>query len=564
MSEASERVKEKPIASPVPTLVEAGVLPSQSAVDAIADPTADGILMAHQLAWIEDQSPLKIAEKCRRSGFTFAEALDDTITAATKRSEGGDNVFYIGDTQEKGREFINYCASFATKIAGWKGAVEEFLFKDQKEDGTTRDIAAFRITFASGHRIAALSSRPENIRGLQGIVVIDEAAFHKDVGEVIDAAVALLIWGGRIRIISTHNGRLNPFNELVTRTRAGKTNYSLHGVAFDEVIENGLYDRVKAMNPKIAPFEEWYQTIRDGYVDENRMREELDKIPRDAEGAALQRVQVEACLDKAMPVLRLSRPDAFKLAPEGAREREIEDWIRKELAPVMAQIDLNSRTLIGGDIARKGHATCVWVSQIGLGLKREGVAVVELRGLPFAQQRQILFYIIEHAGRRWRASIDASGLGMEMAETARLKYGANVAEVTFSNAWYAENGAKLVTSVTEKSVTVPADDDVISDICALSWIGGVVKIPEGHETTGKDGGKRHADAAIALMLTEDAASEEPVDMDGVRTDGSAAAPEADGWAGQLERPQAGFGAPEVGGGWGAATDGVDFSGWGTG
>lgn len=35
------------------------------------------------------------------------------------------------------------------------------------------------------------------IRGLQGVVVIDEAAYHRDVRAVIDAVNALLIWGGK-------------------------------------------------------------------------------------------------------------------------------------------------------------------------------------------------------------------------------------------------------------------------------------------------------------------------------------------------------------------------------
>lgn len=53
----------------------------------------------------------------------------------------------------------------------------------------------------------ALSSRPENIRGLQGKVVIDEAAFHPNVQGVMEMATALLIWGGRISVISSHNGK---------------------------------------------------------------------------------------------------------------------------------------------------------------------------------------------------------------------------------------------------------------------------------------------------------------------------------------------------------------------
>ncbi|HIC8274732.1 TPA: hypothetical protein ACW7NY_006315, partial [Klebsiella michiganensis] len=112
-------------------------------------------------------------------------------------------------------EFIGYVAKFARVIAAQQAqdvsAIEEFLFEDQDEQGNTRMIAAYRVRFASGFQVAALSSRPANIRGLQGVVVIDEAAFHQDVQGVLDAATALLIWGGRIVIISSHNGKNNPF-----------------------------------------------------------------------------------------------------------------------------------------------------------------------------------------------------------------------------------------------------------------------------------------------------------------------------------------------------------------
>ena len=124
------------------------------------DPFADGILMDHQKEWLEDQSDLKLAEKGRRTGITFAEALDDTLIAASSRSAGGDNVFYIGDTKDKGREFIGYVAHFAKVVAGELHQVEEFLFKDERPDGTSKDISAFRITFASGFRVEALSSNP--------------------------------------------------------------------------------------------------------------------------------------------------------------------------------------------------------------------------------------------------------------------------------------------------------------------------------------------------------------------------------------------------------------------
>src|SRR5690606_3911011 len=125
-----------------------GELPRGAEIPPELDPLAEGVLMKHQVDWLEDESDLKIAEKGRRTGITFAEALADTLIAAASRSAGGDNVFYIGDTKDKGREFIGYVAHFARVVAKELVEIEEFVFQDQKEDGSTQDISAFRVTFA--------------------------------------------------------------------------------------------------------------------------------------------------------------------------------------------------------------------------------------------------------------------------------------------------------------------------------------------------------------------------------------------------------------------------------
>src|SRR5690606_32590493 len=128
----------------------------------------------------------------------------------------------MADTREKGLEYIGYVAKFAPIIArGQATRIEQHIFVDQLPDGRSRNIQAFRIRFSSGYRITALSSRPENIHGLQGLVNLDEAALHKDVAKVLESATALLIWGGRIRVWSTHRGKKNAFNQLVQDVRAG-------------------------------------------------------------------------------------------------------------------------------------------------------------------------------------------------------------------------------------------------------------------------------------------------------------------------------------------------------
>ncbi len=79
---------------------------------------------------------------------------------------------------------------------------------------------------------------------MQGVVVIDEAAFHEYLAEVLKAALALTMWGAKVRIISTHNGSENLFNELITDSRAGRKRYSVHTITIEDACRDGLYQRI--------------------------------------------------------------------------------------------------------------------------------------------------------------------------------------------------------------------------------------------------------------------------------------------------------------------------------
>ena len=55
------------------------------------------VLLPYQQRWIADTSPVKVCEKSRRVGLSWAEAADDTLYAG---SDSGDDVWYIGYTSD--------------------------------------------------------------------------------------------------------------------------------------------------------------------------------------------------------------------------------------------------------------------------------------------------------------------------------------------------------------------------------------------------------------------------------------------------------------------------------
>ncbi|OVE87994.1 hypothetical protein B7W89_18910 [Agrobacterium tumefaciens] len=479
------------------------------------DPLADGVLMDHQSEWLADDSDLKGCEKGRRTGITFAEALDHTLIAAARRSAGGQNCFYIPDSKPKGREFIGYAAHFARTVANEMLAIEDGIFFDQRKDGSTNAISSFIIRFASGFRIEALSSRPENIRGLQGVVCIDEAAFHSNVHDVIDAVNALLIWGGKIRVISSHNGISNPFNEFVKEGRAGKNGFNIHKFSFAHAVANGLFKRVCLIKGEEWSQEKenaWEAKIRKSYGSRTaKMRQELDAIPAESEGAALTRVLIERCMSADLPaVVRWDRPDDFKNLDDFERAEQAEEFCEGVLKPLLDRLDKDREHCFGVDFARSGDKTAIVVFEIGANEIRRARLIVELKNIPFDQQRDILFYVGDALPRLVGGALDARGNGQYLAEKARQRWGECIHEVMLSAKWYAANMPGYIEAFVDKTVLFPNDPDVIADHQALAYVNGIIKVPDEHSTKGADGYDRHGDTAPAGALAWFASTQDAI------------------------------------------------------
>lgn len=498
------------------------------------DPREAGVLMAHQSEWIRMQEGLDIAvcEKGRRTGITFAQALTDTITAASSKEAGGDNVWYMADTKEKGLEFIGYVAKFAPIIArGQASRVEQHIFQDQAPDGTSRQIQAFRVRFASGFRVTALSSRPENIHGLQGVVDLDEAALHKDVAKVLESATALLIWGGRIRVWSTHRGKKNPFNQLVQDIRAGRygAKAKVIRISFDDAVANGLYERACAMRGKIATPDgkrEWYNAIRSAYGPRKAaMREELDVIPRDGEGSAIPSVWLDRAMAETRPVLRIVFDDDFPKRPEKEREVWCASWIATQLIPALrtAAKGFTGRWAVGMDFARHRHFSVIMPARIEQDLRRVVPFLIELANAPTRQQEQILWALLDflktEATGRWTFAGDATGPGQTLMEYTGDRYGraeldkeagrykgGPIHEVTLSRPWYSEWMPKYISLFEDGFISLPRDASLEDDHRAVEYVDGIPMVPKLERKDLQDPELvRHGDGAIAGALTQFAA-----------------------------------------------------------
>ncbi|MGP9666262.1 terminase large subunit domain-containing protein [Halomonas sp. AOP22-C1-8] len=461
------------------------------------------VLLPYQQRWVNDTSPVKVIEKSRRIGLSYGEAADDVLYAA---SSAGANVYYISYNKEMTQGFIQDCAGWAKAYQAAASQIEESVI--EAED---KQILSYTIKFDSGHQIQAFTSNPRNLRskGRPGErLVIDEAAFVDDIEELLKAAMAMTIWGGQIRIISTHNGEENPFNELVNDIRAGKYDYSLHRVDLDEALADGFYKRICKVTGATWTREgevQWRQQLINRY--KPNQDEELFCIPAQGGGSYLTRVMIEACMAPA-PVLRFDGTREFNAMPEPLRAAEMADWISDNLKPVLATLNPRRQHAMGQDFARSGDLSVIAPMEIGETLHRTVPFLMEMHNVPFKQQEQVLFAIGDALPRLCGVAIDSRGNGAYMGEAATDKWGSIVDQVMATENWYRERMPRYKARFEDGTITIPKDDGLVDDHRAFKLVRGVARLPEG-----KTSGERHGDGAMACVLADHAAEMEAIEID---------------------------------------------------
>ncbi|EBG0124384.1 hypothetical protein FIF56_12785 [Salmonella enterica subsp. enterica] len=464
------------------------------------------VLLGYQAKWFKDESQICIAEKSRRTGLTWAEAARNVITAAKPKKRGGRNVFYVGSKQEMALEYISACALFARAFNQLAQAdVYEQTFWDSEKK---EEILTYMIRFPnSSFKIQALSSRPSNLRGLQGDVVIDEAAFHESLDELLKAAMALTMWGARVRIISTHNGVDNLFNQYIQDAREGRKDYSVHRITLDDAIADGLYKRIcyvtgQEWSPQTE--KKWRDDLYKNAPSKEDAEEEYGCVPKKSGGAYIPHALIELAMVRGIPILTFEAPEDFLSRAAWLRESEINTWCEEHLKPLLTALNERSRYSFGEDFARRGDLTCFTLLEITEDLQKREAFRVELRNTPYQQQRQIMLYILERVTRLIGAAFDATGNGDFLAEAALERFGPEMVDsVQLSAKWYGEWMPKLKAEFEDQNIFVARHQTTLDDLRHIKVVAGTPQIDKGRtkdENATAAGSRRHGDFAVSLCM----------------------------------------------------------------
>ena len=425
-------------------------------------------LLPYQARWVRDASPIKIAEKSRRIGLSWAEAYDNVVHAAAGRG----STTYSSYEKEMTQGWIGDCQEWALGLNNLALEIDEELI----EEGG-REFTQFAINFPRGKIIKALTSMPRALRsrGRPGDrAVIDEAAFHTNPDALLQAAMANLIWGGRVRIISTHNGETNAFNALVDEVRRGELPYSLHTITFEDAIRDGLYRRILEVQAAAdadgdytwSPEREreWKAGIRASYRYPWMAEEELDCIP----------------------------------APGGGTWVPLEDYLgcQHEGAGVPAGYT-GGPCFVGYDVARRVALAAIAVfEQLGdvLWLRE----LVVMHNERFGAQRDEIARIM-HEYRVIRLAVDQTGMGEPQVEALQDAHGRTRVEgVLLTGPRRLEVATTLLDAFTDRKIRVWKERETRDDIRSMRRAPGTTGAPrlyaKGSETDG------HADRFWAFAL----------------------------------------------------------------
>ena len=351
--------------------------------------------LPYQAEWINDASHLRICEKGRQIGLSYADSYDSVRKAAVK---SGKDVWVMSRDEVQAKQYILYCKRWSNVL--------KYAAEDHGEQVFTTDngkaVKVQVLSFASGANIYALSSNPDAIVGKTGHVKLDEFALHKDQRQLYAVAKPVIQWGGTLSIISTHRGAATVFNEVITdiKQRGNKMGWSLHTIPIQRAVADGIVEKINAATGKDETREGWLARQRAECLDEESWLQEYCCVPADESQAFISYDMITACEDDTAP-----RDFAY---------------LERCTNPLV----------IGYDVARSQHLSVIDVEEQVGDVFVERMRI-EMRGRSFAEQEAEFNKLMALPAVR-RACIDATGLGMQLAERAVQRWGFRAEAVRFS------------------------------------------------------------------------------------------------------------------------------------
>ena len=437
--------------------------------------TALKYFLPYQRKWILDDSPLKIIQKSRQIGISYADAYHSVRIASNKNSRL--DVFISSRDRFQAKLYIEDCKHWAEVLHEVILDLGEILLDAEY------NASAFVIQFANGKKIYSLSSNPNALAGKRGHVKLDEFALHQDQRLLYRIAKPVTMWGGSLSIISTHRGIGTVFNQFICDVldAGNPMGWSLHTVPLAQAVAQGLVEKINAKIGRDETRASFLARLRSECIDDEQWLQEYCCKPADESSAFFSYEMLNACEDRNHRLMTLA----------------------EFLAHFSQPSTLNSQLFVGVDVARKQHL-CV----IDVGEKLGDIVWdrlrIELQNQPFPEIKRQLYQILRLPAVK-RCCIDNTSIGIQLAEEAQLQFGYKVEPVTFSPPVKENLAFGLRCDFEERKLRIVSDDKLRADLRALKKEVTVA----GHIRFVGESDDSHCDRTWALALRQHAARYRP-------------------------------------------------------
>lgn len=388
--------------------------------------------LSYQWAFINDPSPLKILEKSRRIGGSFAVAYSAFRKLLAIPNH---DVVVVTRDQDTGIEFVRDVHRFgrAWNMQNPKKAIPEACFTKTQ----------FSIPHSQGEsRLLMVSSNPNAAAGRGGSLILDEMALHQDPELLLTVAMPVITAGGNVTILSTHRSKNSSFNRLILETKKGNLNFSLHKTTIYDALDAGFLEEV--VNPQrkkqgMTPFtrEEFISFIKKDVClgDEARFEQEYLAIPSEQQ---YQLITLDL-LERAV----------------GEPIQSGDCYLGWDIATSESG-DYTAIVVISRDQENRCHLVHKWIQ----------------KGMELAQQREKIKELVKLYKVK-KLCLDATGIGTDSAQILEQWYGEWMCEgVKFTTQSKEEMASRMLDCFQSESIIIPDDPQLIKDINSVEKIYG--------------------------------------------------------------------------------------------
>jgi phage FluMu gp28-like protein len=444
-------------------------------------------LLPYQQRWVADTSPLKLAVKARQIGYSFAATLRAVLACLERKTTW----IFLSKGERQSRLLMEKVAEHVRSCGVVARALESSYF----EGTLTKQL---ETRFPNGSVIYGLPANPDTARGYSGHVTLDEFAFHADASKIYAALFPSITRGYGLEVISTPNGTQGKFYELAKAARLtdgrnpsppaplprGEGSQELNSVPLPWG-EGGLAERGRVRGWS-AHLTDIYEAVRQG------LRIDIQLLRSGCEDESAW--QQEFCCEFVSTAENFFSPEllAACLSAEASPDTPPRLLVRQSESPNLPAISARgaSQFFLGIDVGRRHDRTVFWIDemvgadlrvrpeegthtgaplQTGMNGKERCTSIARLvrsfKNAPFSEQMDFARELLSLRGGGGeplisRVAIDATGIGLMLAESLAQEFGPRVEPVVFTAAIKEDLAFRTRRRMEERLTLLPDTADV--------------------------------------------------------------------------------------------------------